>query len=286
LRNLAGYIEEKLGIPVELKNRVDCEAVEVTSPPEDGVFHFSVALGLGYMGLGLSQLRVDFLPDDLKNLRDLKRKNVESGVMAGCIGLMIFMSTMAGSDQMDAMDRWLNQNQNKIDQVNKVRADSEKAQAERTALNSQVDKIGNVIGDRLFWLEFLGALESAKPPDILITRMSMEPDGRVLLVGETEVLSSFRNFLDRLKAEDLKSWIQQVDTLQVPVSTISRFMNKEVQRFELKIQVVGRETRLAFVRQTFAPGVLTPTPTPVTAAPAMRPGGMGAAAGFESGDGF
>jgi Tfp pilus assembly PilM family ATPase len=276
LPNLAAYIEEKLGIPVEIKTRVDCEAVELTAQPEDGLVNFTVAIGLGYTGLGLSSLQIDFLPTDLKKLRDLKRKNIETGIMAGCIGIMIFLSTIAGNDQMEAMERWLNSNQSKIDQVNRVRAESEKAQAERAALNAQVNKLGNAVGDRLFWLEFLGVIETAKPPDILITRIAMEPDGRVLLFGEAEVLSSCTNFLKRLQSPELKSWISKVTYRQSPKSTISRFIGKEVQSFELEISVVGKESRLAFVRQTFAPGLLTPTPTPANMQPAVRPGGAGA----------
>jgi Tfp pilus assembly PilM family ATPase len=278
LPNLAQYIEERLGIPVELKQEIVCEAVEMSNPPEGGLVHFAVAVGLAYSGIGLSQISVDFLPEDLKNLRNFKRKNVEAVIMVGSIGGLIFLASMAGSDQMDAMERWLNQNDSKIEQVNRVRQESEKATADRTALNTQVNKLGDAVGDRLFWLEFLGAVESAKPPDILITRIGMEPSGRVMLTGETEVLSSFRNFIDRLKSPDLASWISKVDTLQVPTATISRFMGKEVQRFELDIRVTGKESRLAFVRQTFAPGMLTPTPTP-QGQQAVRPGGAGAPSG-------
>lgn len=271
--NLATYIEEKLGIPVEYKQRLNNPAFVMENPPEEGLQSYIIGLGLAVSGLGIQPATIDFLPVDLKNLREFKRKNIEAAIMVSLIGGMVFLSTMVGSDQMDSMERWLSQNSLQIQQVNQVRTQAEAATAERAALNDQVNRLGDAVGDRLFWLEFLGAIETAKPPDVLITRINMNPDGKVTLVGETETFGSINNFLARLQGPELREWVSSVNTITNPREILSLLMQRRVTEFQFEIAVKNRESRLNFVRQTFGPGMITPSPTP---AGTPAPAGMGA----------
>ncbi|MBX7244053.1 MAG: pilus assembly protein PilM, partial [Candidatus Sumerlaeaceae bacterium] len=127
--NLAPYIEEKLGIPVDIKSAVANESLklpEITS--SNGIGDFLVVLGLGLTGIGLGKLKVDFLPSELKTIREFKKKNVEVFLLLGAIAGMVAVSTQVGSRDIDNMSNWLNQQKSQIDQVNTVKVQAAEAE--------------------------------------------------------------------------------------------------------------------------------------------------------------
>jgi hypothetical protein len=101
----------------------------------------------------------------------------------------------------------------------------------------------------------------------------MNPDGKVTLVGETETFGSINNFLARLQGPELREWVSSVNTITNPREILSLLMQRRVTEFQFEIAVKNRESRLNFVRQTFGPGMITPSPTP---AGTPAPAGMGA----------
>ncbi len=283
--NLPSYIEEKLGIPVEVRTQVQSGDFKVPDMPgEEGVTEYLIALGLALTGVGLGRVTVDFLPSDLKTLREFKKKNIPVAVMLAVVASMVLAGTKVGENRMQAMGNWLSQNQDKIARINADREKLKKAKDEREAANSKLVAIGDALGDRAFWLEFLGVVESAKPADVLITQVKMHPDGQVLIYGEAESVRSITSFNNALKAK--KDWVNTLD-MSNPNTGFSPFIQKEVQQFSLQMTVHWKETRLAEARATLLPGLTRPTPTPTPppgsmpgAMPGVMPGGMPGGARF------
>lgn len=277
-RNLSAYIEEKLGIPVDVR-----------VAPENGAFSFSdgatpdetvsfvVATGLALSGLGLGQVTVDFLPTELKTIREFKKKNIEIFALLGLLLLIIAVSYMAGSKEIEDMNRWLAENQGKIETVNRTKAQLDKARNDRKAIDDKVKALGEAMGDRTYWLEFLGMLEGVKPTTILLTSINMNPNGTVDLVGETaENVGAIATFSRDLGEQ--KDWVKRCDISLPPQERFSRMINRPVTQFGLHIETNWKQTRLAPARVTLAPGQYTPSATPIgTIAPAIGDLGMEAA---------
>jgi Tfp pilus assembly PilM family ATPase/Tfp pilus assembly protein PilN len=271
-RNLAPYIEEKLGIPVDVRVAPENAALTFSnaSPPEDFVAYI-VSLGLGLTGLGLGQLTVDFLPTEMKTIREFKGKKLELALMALAILLMLGLSTMMGTQEIGNRQKWLTDNQSKIETANSTKASLDKVRGERNAVNDKVTAIGQALNDRTYWLEFLGMMQSVKPSSILITRIEMRPDGVVEIYGETaESYGSIAAFSNDLQSQ--KAWVKQAEITTPPTEAYSALIGGPVKKFGLTVRTHWKQTRLAPARRTMAPGVFTPTPTPVgTVPPSIGP---------------
>lgn len=268
-RNLVAYIEDKLGIPVRLKETPETEGLILADTATNAaggndISSYLVALGLGLNGLGLGKITVDFLPHELKTVRDLKKKNVELFLLAGAIIGMIGISTQIGTKEMENMSRWLDDNQTKLDTIQRTKREIDEARSARNAVASQINALGAAIGDRLYWLEFLGVLESAKPPDVVLVSVSCKPTGGVDLLCETEGLGSVSAFSQELKNQ--KEWVKKVDITIPPAPAFSSLVGKQVYRFGLHIDLFWKKTRLATARETLFPGQIVPTATPANQA--------------------
>ena len=283
-RNLADYVEEKLGIPVTLKENAQNEALALPEVEEHGVLtSYLIALGLAFTGVGCGQVTVDFLPSELKTIREFKKKNIEVVLIIAAIMGMIAVGSRVGSHDIDNMENWLMANRDTIDRAIEIKNRLKDARDKRENINQRITKLGEVIGDRAYWLEFLAQVESHKPSDILITAIRMSPTGEVEITCETEVVSSISAFASEMGK--VKDFVSNVD-LSSPAPKFSAYINKEVFGFILKLSLYWKDTRLIPARQTLLPGLTAPTPVPTQAPmpggapPGMVPGGPGAVLGI------
>jgi hypothetical protein len=125
-------------------------------------------------------------------------------------------------------------------------------------------------------------VESAKPADVLITQVRMNPDGQVIIFGEAESVRSITTFNNALKTK--KDWVNTLD-MSNPNTGFSPFIQKEVQQFNLRLTVHWKETRLAEARATLLPGLTRPTPAP-TPPPGSAPASFGGPPGMPGGARF
>jgi len=275
--NLAAYIEEKLGIPVEIKSQVANEALRVPIAQEEGggITNLCIALGLGLTGLGYGRITIDFLPRELKTLREFKKKNIELALLTGGLVAMIAVSTQVGQRDISNMKRWLEANQNKIATAAATNAKLKEIRDKRDQLNAKFTALGEAIPDRGFWLDFLAMLENIKPAEVLITTIQMKPDGVVHIECEAENLNSLSDFVKALSKQN--DWVAEILYSNVGDPTLIRFSNfvgKQVQTAIIELKVHWKTTRLAPARVTLEPGQMYATPPP-TATPQQRPGAPG-----------
>lgn len=265
---LASYLEDKLGIPVEVRTepqnsawKFDGSAAQVENP-----MGYFIALGLGLSGIGLGQVTVDFLPTDLKTIREFKKKNMEIGMMAAALLLIIGMSTQLGTREIAAKNAWIRQHSADLAQADADAAEISSAKASRTEVETKVKAMGDAIGDRAFWLQFMSMLESSKPAGIILTKLHMMPDGEVVIEGETDTLLLINNFIETLRSQ--KEWIEKAD-LVGQTETNSSLAGRPTKYFSLRVKAQWKKTRLAVARETLTPGYWTPAPSPTGG-----PGGM------------
>lgn len=274
LRNLPLYIEDKLGIPVEVKSQPENAAMKIQSDlGDEGITPFVIALGLGMTGVGLGQTSIDFLPSELKTIREFKKKNIEMFLLMGAIAGMLLISTQVGNRRLENMETWLKQNRTKIESAQETEATIKKARDDRIKIDSSLTVLGGAMGERSFWLQFMGMIEGAKPADVVITSFKMKPSGEVEIRGETTVVSSISDFANKLKAQ--AEWVQNVDLSAIDQG-FSQFIGKQVSVFTVKMNALWKKTRLEPARRTLPPGMLTPSPTPTgTPMPQLGPGAPG-----------
>lgn len=275
LPGLTAYMEDKLGVPVEVCQRPKNDSIKLTAAADNQeLTSYLVSMGLAISGLGLGQVTVDFLPTELKTIREFKRKNVELALMGAALLGMIGFSTQIGQQEISNMRTWLTTNQADLTKANTDQGLLSAARAERTSVEEKVDAIGASIGDRDFWLQFMSMIDGIKPAPIVISALQMEPDGTVRLSAETDPQNLNSVTMFQASLLDQKDWISSVAFDPPPTDTYSRLASKPVKAFTLKIQTNWKQTRLAPTRATLTPGNWTPEPTATSAAGYPMPVGV------------
>lgn len=290
------YLEEKLSVPVVLANMPQ-EGSPVQWPESAGpITPYVVSLGLGLQGLGLSQLKVDFLPEDRKIIRDFPYK--VTAVMLVMVMITAGIGSQAGETYADKYSR---EAENIQRDVEKRRGDVDmfnQTQEFHNAAAKEFENLAKIYGQRDYWPDFLSEIAKIKPPEVLINDIQMDHDGAVSIEGFSQVQVSAAYFLGEIN-KAFEGRLKPVKrTIETPVGGLAPGapgipatpagtprseaiiddiqdvrnppppFNPPASRFRIIMQLKDKQNHLNITP--------TPTPTPV-GAPAGAPGGPGGA---------
>ncbi|MCC6547724.1 type IV pilus assembly protein PilM [Candidatus Sumerlaeota bacterium] len=191
------YFEEKLTIPVSVVKDIPETAPIKWQQSAGPVTPYMIALGLGLQGLELSSIRVDFLPEERKIIRDFPYR--VTAVMVLLLLVTIVIATMAGKDytakylgKEDEIKRVMEQQSGRVTQFTE-------AQALQSEVATDYEKLAKSFGQRTYWLDVLQKIAEVKPPELLIEDIQMDHSGQVRVVGSSEIQVSATDLLDGLK---------------------------------------------------------------------------------------
>lgn len=264
LPGLAFFIEDRLGVPVEIRETPQNPDIVMTEQLEPGehLTSYLVSFGLALSGLGFGHVTADFLPRDLKTIREFKKKKTELIIMAALLLAIIGMSFLLGSTEVGAMKSWLASTSAVRSQAQADQMRLSQARAARQQVESQVNAIGEALGDRAYWVEFLGVLQSLKPAEVTFSRMDLQPDGTILLQGTS---TNLKSLVDMVQAMNhTPEWVKP-ESAQLLEQTNRAAGGATVIAFRAQADSVWKKTRLAPARVTLTPGHWTPTPEPTQA---------------------
>lgn len=207
LPGMDSYLEEKLTVPVTI----------IKEPPEKSALQwpasagpitpFMIAIGLGLQGLNVSTIKVDFLPEERKIVRDFPYR--VTAVMIIILAALIGFSTQAGKGyavkyrtMKDSILAEATRYQGQAKQFEETQALHDQVAEEYVALNKS-------FGQRRFWMDVLAKISEIKPPEVLIEDIQLEHDGRVTIIGSSELQVSAADLVDGIKAafgENVDVW--------------------------------------------------------------------------------
>ncbi|MDK2973259.1 MAG: hypothetical protein PWP23_3014 [Candidatus Sumerlaeota bacterium] len=191
------YVEEKLTIPVSVTDSVPEDSGLIWRPTNEALTPFVPAVGLALQGVSVADVLVDFLPQERKITRDYPYRT--TGVLVLLLGLIIAISSQAGKgytykfqSEAGALESVKRQNNEQVTAARLVQ-DTHNRIAEKTI------RFAKAFGDRDYWLRFMTELESIKPPDVLIVRLTGNHDGTVRIEGASELQRSAADFNDAIR---------------------------------------------------------------------------------------
>lgn len=248
MRYLSNYLEERMGLPVELAS-VKNELIKVPDESADSVSSFVIPIGLALQGLGLTQIQVDFLPQDFKSLRAFKEKRgqfISAGVLAAAC---LFLSTTLGSNYVSI---YKNLSQQYEESIAKQTADQKKirtAEADNKRLADAYDALAKLQGNRTTFLETLIVFTEIRPPDILIDRATISKQGLFTVEGRTPRGASVGQFLDSMKPKVDYLASGAIETIAAAPVEDPRFKNRVIP-FTLRIATRDRSGRSRSIRNS------------------------------------
>lgn len=197
MRFLSNYIEEKMGLPVEAAS-IKNEMLAIPEDVAEAVPSFVIPIGLALQGLEMGQVKIDFLPQDIKNVRALGEKKVQIGLSSLFLVGSVFLSCQTG-------DNYLRQNNGLAEgyqaEISRAAASSKQIEeilAKNSLLADKFKKMAGAIGPRRLWLDFTLIFLQCRPPDVLIEWMTIPKTGLIEVRGLTPRKNKIATFLNNL----------------------------------------------------------------------------------------
>ncbi len=263
ISGMAGYIEEKLTIPVALTESVP-EGLPLVWPDDSPLADYMVALGLALQGVGFGTVSVDFLPEDRKITRDFPYKVV--GILGALLVGSIYFSSNAGDHYAQVYRNAAGSLGSKTRQ-NKPRLEAQsRVQARHDEIAGNYDALRESMGQREYWPEFLATVSEQKPADVLVLSILGNHDGFVRIRGACESQRSAADFNTALRdeIEELDQAPELKDIREVPGQTVGMSDLPRVFTFVIELKTGDKYNRME----------VTPTPGP------EQQRQMGGASGF------
>lgn len=240
LTGFAEYIEEKLGLSVGRVEAPSADWLKLGGAATGGsaqdaasLSEYAVAIGLGFQGLGVSRVSVDFLPRERKLLRDFPYK--VAAVMVLILAGIVVVSSQAGAkyaeiyrEQRGAIESELYQRKIKDDQ-------SKQAQDSRREIADNYNRMGPALGSRDFWMQFLAGIQEVKPTEVLVDTLVMESDGRVMIIGIVENQNAAAEFTKLLRVM-VKDAVEEPRLTQIDRADYPGF-DRRVWKFTVNLKV-------------------------------------------------
>jgi type IV pilus assembly protein PilM len=277
LAGFDSYFEEKLTIPVSIQKELP-ENSPIQWPASAGpITPYMIAIGLGLQGLGLSAIKVDFLPEERKIIRDFPYR--VTAVMALLVVGIVLVSSQAGKKYAENYRL----KEQEIVQAMKQQEGQLKLFTETQNLHNEIadnyEKLDKNFGQRTFWEWVLEKIAEVKPPEILIEDIDTNHTGQVRIVGSSEIQVSAAYLVDALK----KAFGDNMDVAEgkqpgefidyVNQKPPAAGQTKSLNQFQITFRLKDKINHLK----------ITPTPTP--AAGGAAPGRVQPGYGTQPGGG-
>lgn len=221
LPNIEGYISEKLAIPVSLIQQQENfqQMPELADQYRNELPWITTAVGLALRSVPKASnlIRVDFLPPEMKNIRDFKEKRLQIAIASVLLLLIIYIGSLFGSDEI------IYKQQLATDLLTRAsRADT--GYRTYTELMSRKDNITEayedlflVIGKRGYWLRILSELNRITPVDIWLTRLQCTADFKLIIDGRSLSDGAIADFAKALGESRYVEKDEQQNALVKPV---------------------------------------------------------------------
>jgi len=177
---LTGYVEERIGVPVELSSALGNDQIKCATSYGDEFDYtsFKIAVGLAAQGLGIGRLSVDFLPADVRSMRDFSGQYVEFAALIGFIGAMVFFGSQIGAESeakykltKEKCEGFTQKNTGGIERARLTALESKRSQIE-----SKATVLSDFVTPRDYWLRFLSHVYQSKPARLLLTQVVCQPN--------------------------------------------------------------------------------------------------------------
>lgn len=267
LSYLDGYIEERLGLPVEVSSGPGNASIKTPSQfAEDFNYApYKIALGLAAQGLDISSVEIDFLPAEIQVMRDFSGQYIEMAVLAGLIGVMVFFGSQLGETSMQTYRTQIDQFERAIRSGQPRQKKFDQANLQRAIVENQIELLSAQLTDRDYVLDLLLAVEGVRPATVLVTYLSYEPDytnpllGNLSVYGEALSQPAATTFVRGLQENE--EFVANAQMKNTRPNVQSQHFKEQVFQFMVQAQVKKPDGK-PLTRVEQRPRVDVPTPVP------------------------
>ncbi|MDI6782733.1 MAG: type IV pilus assembly protein PilM, partial [bacterium] len=182
------FLEMKIATPVVLiQNYPTWQSfTELRDSYGEQLPYVTTCVGLALRGMAstLGTLQVDFLPTELKSLRDFSAKRIEVAIATALLAVIIFLGSRFGGSEIDLKRQAIDLlNQKAL--ASKAGYDKyQKVDQKNKELTKKYDNLVMVINARTYWLDKLAKLNQMTPVDVWFTKIVGDTDYKMTIEGK------------------------------------------------------------------------------------------------------
>jgi Tfp pilus assembly PilM family ATPase len=250
LPNLASYVEERLGITVEIAREIHNGSCRSNVGPGVETTNFLVSIGLALHALGEGCITVDFLPEQMKGWIEFKRKNIQLAVQAGVLAGMLFVASQLGTRMEGLWRDKAREMQLTADGTARLKDELDKAEGHFQRVNLMILLIDRASGapksfglDRDYFFKVLSLIQSVRPADVFFGDINMGPNGELTVDGYAEQQKSAALMTQAIsQLPDIeKAALTRLPTQVRDPSGAGRGM---IYSFQLTAQIKGKRSKI------------------------------------------
>ncbi|MFC1601706.1 type IV pilus assembly protein PilM [Candidatus Sumerlaeota bacterium] len=203
LPNLALYIEDKLGMPVEVAAApTESEAFKFPDQHPEELGQYLVALGLGLSGLDHGQIRVSFLPRAQQVQIEFRKKRLQVAALGALLLVMLGLSWSVAESHVSLYKRWTQDLRSDKRRLTTTANHINTMEVSRKEIFRQFELLGNALpAQQDYWFELFMTLLKVKPIAVMFTRIEFDARGTVVIEGLSQTRPSVAHFLTGLRED-------------------------------------------------------------------------------------
>lgn len=198
LRYLSSYIEEKMGLPIQLAEPRHAE-LRMPDPLPDPFCPFAIAVGLGLQGLRVAQNNINFLPADAKDMQGLRERPLEIAAMVAMLLVIVGLSFNVGNSYIALYKQQVEEYSRKMASALQINNTIKGAEERNASIAQAYEKLSKAVGMRDFWFIFLKIFIEKRPPDVLIDEIQLRLDGNVIVRGKSPDRHGITQLIEELQ---------------------------------------------------------------------------------------
>lgn len=184
----------------------------------------------------------------------MRGRKGEVGVMAAMITVVVLLNFGVGETYTAHNRQVAEQYASSITRLSKESEKIQDAESRQAKILEAYQKAAKAAGWRDWWLEFLTIFFAARPADVLVDQLELDPDGTVNIIGVSPKQSSISNFIEDIKgitydgdySEEGKKLtvIGEASLVDLRERRDSRFPGQTVYSYEVRVKTRVRDGRL------------------------------------------
>lgn len=195
---LRSYIEEKMGLPVELAEPTHNQ-IRMPDAVPDPFCPFVVAMGLALQGIGLAQNTINFLPEEVKTMQAVRQKPYEMIGIAAMLLVTIGLNWNVGASYVAHNQRDYAEMSGNIQQVQIQSQKITEAENRATKVRDAFATLSKTPGMPEFPFVILqAAVLETRPPDVCLDEVQIRLDGYLIIRGVSPSRTSINTFLGNI----------------------------------------------------------------------------------------
>jgi type IV pilus assembly protein PilM len=216
LKNLDSFLSKRLGVPVEIADPLlKIKYDSLTFKLKDLSPSFSVAVGLALRALEVGEIKLNLLPDLVKEkaLHQTRKRDVKNAVILGVV--VIILAGLVFLQKLYQKEARLHYVETELHKVADIVPKVQRLEREKALVEKKMKVVEALLLERARWLEVLLEMTRAIPSSAWVQNASFPAKNSARITAQAADVPAVSSVMDNLSRSSLFSNVKLGDVVHV-----------------------------------------------------------------------